>query len=398
MQVDSQRRRWLTAVLAVWGQGAVVTTGLAASMPAGATGLVDRSTLAPVAASPGLQQISALPRLLTCWSDDPTRPTRFHAGLPGAPATALALPARGHDIDWHPSGDGSAVVVARRPGSFMVRWQLASGRELARFDTDEASRFDGHLAFSADGRLLYATETDLITGDGRIGVFDSRSLERLDVWPSGGIGPHAIVRLADGRLAVANGGILTLPETGRLKRNLASMDPSLALIDPRDGRLLSQHRLPDAFMSVRHIAQQRDGTVAVALQNEGREPRPLIARLDGVQLRYGEADAALLERCGDYAGDIAAVGEALFAVSCTRAGVTAFWRADGRPAGTVDTPRVCALAARSRLLVASGDTGGLWRIGVSADHRGEAPRGRPGTLDIAQRLAFDNHGQLAPSG
>src|SRR5690606_21535388 len=124
MQVDRQRRRGLAAGLAVSAQAAAVTIGLAG-----------RSTLALAAATPGSRQAATLPGFLTCWSDDPARPTRFHAGLPGAPATALALPARGHDIDWHPSGDGSAVVVARRPGSFLVRWQLASGRELARFDT-----------------------------------------------------------------------------------------------------------------------------------------------------------------------------------------------------------------------------------------------------------------------
>jgi hypothetical protein len=45
-----------------------------------------------------------------------------------------------------------------------------------------------------------------------------------------------------------------------------------------------------------------------------------------------------------------------------------------------------------------GDAGGLWRIEVSADHRGEAPSGRPETLGSPRCLSFDNHKQLSPSG
>ncbi|ATE61091.1 DUF1513 domain-containing protein [Thauera sinica] len=329
------------------------------------------------------------PRLLTCWSDSAERPSAFHAGRPHAASSALALPARGHDIAWHPASDGSAVVAARRPGSFLVRWHVASGRELARFDADDDIRFEGHFAFSRDARLLFATATDLDSGDGRLGVHDARTLEQIALWEVGGIGPHAVALLADGRLAVANGGILTLPETGRVKRNLDSMDPSLALLDPAGGRLLSQHRLPDAFMSVRHVAQAADGTVGVALQNEGREPRPLFALLDGERLRYGEADDALLAACGTYAGDVAAVGGG-FAVSCTRAGVTALWARDGRPLAVLPTPRVCALLPEGDVLLATGDGGDVWRVapagggaptlarwhfGVALDNHADAGRG-----------------------
>ncbi|ENO88653.1 DUF1513 domain-containing protein [Thauera linaloolentis] len=313
---------------------------------------------------------TAPPSLLTCWSDSPTRPSEFHAGLLGVQSPALALPARGHDIAWHPSADGSAVVVARRPGDFLVRWHVPTGVEVARFEADDESRFEGHIAFRPDGRVLYATETDLITGDGRIGVFDALSLERLDAWPCGGVGPHAVEWMADGRLAVAVGGILTLPETGRVKRNLASMDPSLTFLDPGDGQLLSQHRLPDAFMSVRHIAQDAGGGVAVSLQNEGRTARPLFALLDGRQLRYGEADADLIERCGDYAGDIIASNGG-FAVSCTRAGVTATWSADGKAQAVFATRRVCAMAEYEKRLVVTGDEGDLWQLGIANAARNE---------------------------
>lgn len=361
MAIDTRRRQLLLGLPAAW--------------------MLSHTNMAGAVA--GVQ--GALPpRVLTCWSDlsDPSYGAR--AGLSSAPETALAMPARGHEILWHPSGDGSAIVVARRPGTFLLRFSVAEGRALARFETDDDLRFEGHIAFSADGRRLYATETDLISGGGQVGVYDPATLERLAAWPSGGIGPHALRFLADGRLAVANGGILTLPETGRMKLNIDRMDPSLSLLDATSGTLLTQHRLPDRFMSVRHIAQHHSGQVAVALQNEGDAPRPLLALLDGSRLRYADAQAPLLAACGGYAGDIVALPQG-FALSCTHAGVTALWRADGTPLAHFPTPRVCALAIGADGVIASGDRGDLWALDAQQGgvQRWQFPR------------AFDNHAVLA---
>lgn len=350
-------------------------------------------------AAPGRAALAAArPALLTCWADAPARPQRFFAGRSDLPSAALELPARGHDLAWHPSGDGSAVVAARRPGRFLQRWAVSSGRRLAEFDVydaDEDIRLEGHLAFSRDGRLLFASESELVDGQGRVGVYDAHTLARLASWPSGGIGPHAVLQLADGRLAVANGGILTLPETGRLKRNLGRMDPSLALLDPADGRLLAHYRLPDPWMSVRHIAQAADGSLAVSLQNEAADAaspdyaRPLFARVDGDALRYGAATAEVLAACGGYAGDIAAVEHPagpLFAVSCSVAGTLALWRADGAFVGHLPAPAVCALSAAADDLLATGDGGDLWQVAAaSAQPRGHWPH----------PFAFDNHARPA---
>ena len=371
MATDHLRRRLITALSG---------GGLIASCPALAY------ATRPPAEAQG-------PALLTCWSDSPTRPTWFRAGRLDSPSAALELPARGHDLAWHPAADGSAVVAARRPGAFLVRWHVANGTELARFETDDESRFEGHLAFSADARLLYATETDLITGEGRIGVFDAFSLARVDAWSCAGIGPHAVKLMRDGRLAVANGGILTLPETGRVKRNIDSMDPSLTFIDPRTGRLLTQHRLPDAFMSVRHIAQSRSGRIAVSLQNEGELERPLFALLDGDRLRYGDTEASLIERCGRYAGDIAAIGEH-FAVSCTTAGVTALWSGGGRSGPVLPTPKVCAISTHRGRMLATAAGGDIWDVAVDG---GAQANTLVTSLIAHQRLALtlDNHARSA---
>jgi len=318
--------------------------------------------------------------VLTCWSDDPQRPRSFHAGLQSAPQHALSLPARGHAVQWHPHDRTSAFVVARRPGSFLVHWRLADGKELARFEAEDDLYFEGHITFDASGKRIFATQTDTFTGSGQIGVYDADTLERIDAWPTHGIGPHEVRLLSNGLLAVCNGGIQTLPETGRAKRNLDTMDPSLVLLDPRDGTPLEQYKLPDHRMSIRHIAQAEDGTIGVALQNEGDELLPLFAFLKSGRLNYGEANEQVLTACGTYAGDIAAL-DGHFAVSCTLGGVTAIWNSRGKAIAQAPTPRVCALAPVTSGWLASADAGMLWQLSADGKMLG-ASRGE---------VAWDNH-------
>ncbi|MCB1913630.1 MAG: DUF1513 domain-containing protein, partial [Rhodocyclaceae bacterium] len=166
-----------------------------------------------------------------------------------------------------------------------------------------------------------------------------------------------------------------------VKRNLATMDSSLALIDPLSGAVTEQFRLPDRYMSIRHLAEARTGEIAVALQNEGGPLRPLFALLVGGSLRYGRCGAAQLKRCGTYAGDIACLDSG-FAVSCSSAGVTALWGKDGVLQGIVPTPSVCALVDNGREVVATADKGYVWL--VSARH--------PDSTGIWRHpLALDNH-------
>ncbi|MCK0317313.1 DUF1513 domain-containing protein, partial [Salmonella sp. 15E65] len=81
---------------------------------------------------------------------------------------------------------------------------------------------------------------------------------------SGGIGPHEVVLMPDGKtLCVANGGILTHPDYGKLELNLDTMRPSLAYIDAASGELLEKVELEPALhrLSIRHLALAADGCV-----------------------------------------------------------------------------------------------------------------------------------------
>lgn len=194
--------------------------------------------------------------------------------LDGTVLHEVPLEGRGHDIALDRTS-GRAVVFARRPGTFALAFDIHDRQPPSLFTTPANRHFYGHGVFSRDGRLLYATEHDNDTRDGLIGVYDvAAGFKRIGEFPSYGIGPHEVILLADGTtLAIANGGIETHIETGRDKLNLASMEPSLAFIDCRDGRLLAQHKQSAHLhrLSIRHLAQDARGAVWFGCQWEGAD-------------------------------------------------------------------------------------------------------------------------------
>lgn len=184
----------------------------------------------------------------------------------------LPLSARGHDISLHrPSG--KAVAFARRPGFFAAAFDI-DGRGEPQIIAPMAGRhYFGHGVFSRDGRLLYASEHNIETGDGLIGVYDvADRYRRIGEFASHGIGPHETILLADGvTLAIANGGIATDPTTGRENIDVPDMRPSLAFVDVRTGDLKALHELPADrnLLSIRHIAADGKGRVWFGGQWQG---------------------------------------------------------------------------------------------------------------------------------
>jgi uncharacterized protein len=239
------------------------------------------------------------------------------------------------------------------------------GLVLRRFDTPPDRHFFGHGVFDPTGRFLFATENDVTGGQGVLGVYDAADkYRRLGELPAHGIGPHDVALLPDGRtLAVANGGILTRPETGRAKLNLDSMRPSLNYVEAESGRLLEERGLPHDLrqLSIRHLVQGAGGVVAAGMQWEGDPARlvPLVALDHGAGLVPLQAPPEALGAMAGYVGSVAfdRAGE-LVAASCPRGNRVAFWRAeDGRFLRTVEIADGCAVGPAGepeRFVVASG--------------------------------------------
>ncbi|MEL6588051.1 MAG: DUF1513 domain-containing protein, partial [Pseudomonadota bacterium] len=220
----------------------------------------------------------------------------------------LALPVRGHAAAAHPTRP-EAVAFARRPGTFAIVLDCATGSETARLTAPEGRHFYGHGAFTAAGDLLLTTENDYEAARGVIGLWETAGYRRIGEVPSGGVGPHEIVR-TDAGFAVANGGIETHPEAGRTKLNLPTMQPNLTYLGP-DGHIVDQVELPPdhRLNSIRHIAYAA-GRVAMGMQWQGQGGAPALVayheRDAGTVVFAPGSDAGALK---GYTGSVAISGD-----------------------------------------------------------------------------------------
>lgn len=236
----------------------------------------------------------------------------------------IRLPGRGHAAAAHP-GRAEAVAIARRPGTFARVIDCAAGTVLQTLSAPAGRHFFGHGAFSADGNLLFTTENDYATGRGVVGVWDrSLGYGRVGEFASGGIGPHEIIRLPDGTLAVANGGIRTHPDSGREKLNLDTMRSNLSILSPT-GQVLDRAEVEEdtRLNSLRHIAAFDDGTVACGLQWQGDPfaPPPLLALYrPGKGLVAPQMDEFMPRLFDGYVGSVATSGPTSFTASSPRGG------------------------------------------------------------------------------
>lgn len=234
----------------------------------------------------------------------------------GTVIASVPLPARGHDIAYHPSS-GQALVFARRPGTIAVAFDRDGRMPPMSLLAAPGRHFYGHGAFSPDGRLLYASENDFDNAAGVIGVYDATDgYKRIGEFSSGGVGPHDMLLLPDGRtLAIANGGIETHPDFGRTKLNLMTMAPSLCFVDRLDGSIIERQSLaPDLHrLSIRHLAVDGSSGVYFACQFEGSptERPPLCGHaVPGRTMRLFELAPRLTAKLKNYVGSIAANPEA----------------------------------------------------------------------------------------
>ncbi len=289
----------------------------------------------------------------------------------------LPLPARGHAACAHPTR-AEAVGFARRPGTFALVIDCSNGGVVQRLSPPEGNQFNGHGTFSADGAVLMTSEVVAETSEGRVGLWDTQGYRRIGEWASGGIGPHDMKLLADGRLAVANGGIRTDPKD-RTKLNIGQMRPNLAVLGA-DGLLVDLMELSPEFWpnSIRHLALAADGTLAFAMQWEG-DPAEVVPLLGlwrpGAASRLCAArpeEAALMR---GYVGSVAFSGdETRVAITSPKGGAVMVFDAAGEPVVTHRRADLCGLAAaRDADFIVTDGQGAVWSctdagLGLAARH------------------------------
>jgi hypothetical protein len=207
--------------------------------------------------------------------------------------------------------------------------------------------------YSANGRLLYATENDTSSGQGVIGVYDATDdYRRTGEFPSFGIGPHDIALLGDGRtLVIANGGLMTLPDSGREALNPSTMRSTIDLIDREHGDLKATFELGRSFcdLSLRHLALTPRGEILFGGQYQSdADDLPLLAGMISVDGRIAmlpapEEELAALQ---NYIGSVAVDcnGEILAATS-PHGNRIAFWNVrSGAFIGSQRMGDVCGIA------------------------------------------------------
>lgn len=282
---------------------------------------------------------------------------------------------RAHGCARDPRDPQRVVFFARRPGiaGFELRLDTHEARQI--FTSEPGRHLAGHGVFSHDGQWLITPEHDYETPAGVLSVRDVRNFKVTAYIATHGLDPHEIAWLPNGRLLVANGGILTHPRTFRRKLNIPTMDPSLCVLDLARNECVEQWRLPDHLLSIRHLAIASSGGALAGLQYEG-EPQnaPGVAAWyrPGSGLTLLRAPPTELPRFRAYVASVAISEPAgLAAAACPFGNGVACWAlADQRYVGFQSIGEVYGLArATNGAVLASLRDGSAYQVtGNSARH------------------------------
>ena len=247
----------------------------------------------------------------------------------------LTLPDRGHGCSIRP-GQKEAVIIGRRPGKFAVAFGLDNPNISKLFAPPSNRQFQGHAIFSKDGNYLFVTENNLVSQIGVIGVYDvNNSYVRVGEFSSYGIGPHEISLIPKTNIiVVANGGIITHPDLPEIKLNTDTMEPSLAYIDYKNGKLIDQYT-PQVSrykkLSIRHLIIPSSKDVIYACQDQtpyqGKVPLVSMYSKGTKKLKHFRLPEKIHTAIGGYCGSITAdISGMIVAVSAPRGNYILFWK------------------------------------------------------------------------
>jgi uncharacterized protein len=308
----------------------------------------------------------------------------------------LPMPARGHSMAMRP-GVAEAVFFGRRPGAFAMVVDVAAARQARLVDAASGRWFNGHGVFTPAGDRLFTSETVADTGDGVIGIYDpADGYRRVGERRSGGLDPHDLRLLSDGRtLVVPNGGILQIDSVSRAKLNIRTMAPSLAYLDTHTGDVVAKVALPPELhqLSIRHLSVAPGDRVAIAMQYEGpyRDRVPLVGLHEpgATAIRLIGPPQPMVRKLRQYCGSAATDASGrILGVTSPRGGVTGFWDLPtGRFLGFHELSDCCGIApaaGEGQFLISNGH-------GVLRHVDAGALKGRPAADVTIAGARWDNH-------
>ncbi len=311
-------------------------------------------------------------------------------------ATARApSKARLHGIVASPRGP-LAVAVGRRPGHVALVFDRLKGGQVQAFEPGVGRVFSGHGRFSADGTLFLTNEIERgddssphkVMGRGIVAVRSvSGQFAIVSEWPTGGDGPHDLMRVGTS-LVVANGGIE--PNTPEA-RDAEVTGSTISLLDPGTGAQRGEGVLSAdlASLSLRHLASDGRGSVVAAqdLLKDG-VARPLLFAIaaNGALTPFDGPEGELMALRG-YVGSVALDRSGAFVACATpRGGRVAVWQRDGHYVGAIPLMDGCGLAGTREpgQFIATSGYGEVILLAASADGVGVVARRTGGPQ-------FDNH-------
>lgn len=307
---------------------------------------------------------------------------------------SVMLPARAHDVVFHPHKPW-AVVTARRPGYYLWVVDYQTGEIHYQIKPETGFHFYGHAVFSADGQQLFTTENEISRGKGRVVVRNLTEQGQVTAhFDSFGIGPHQLKLMPDEKtLVVANGGILTNPEQEREKLNLDTMEPSLVYIDSTTGLLQEQVKLPQHYhqLSIRHIDTNAKGKVVIGLQYQGdfMDDMPLVAtHQQGQPLQLLHAPMATNLAMKQYVGSVCFDQSGRYAMATSPKGnLATLWDVEQQQfIDQLSCRDGCGLASAEKggFLISNG-LGKIYRYDMLTKASEKLPLGLP------YAIAWDNH-------
>lgn len=287
-------------------------------------------------------------------------PTDTHASglsiadVSGQSVSSIQVGNRGHDVAWHPLKQNVAIIFGRRPAFEAYEVDVIRQTVMSTIASNSHSNMQGHGFFSADGSELITVEMDNESAQGILVVRDSQNYQIKKTIPTYGIGPHEAHLMPDNKLAVvANGGLLTRPESGREIFNLDSMDSNLSYIELATGKLIEQVKVSEPSASIRHLDVNANGVVVAGMQLQASSRLPKVEYKTPLMLSHSIGQPVrlfdhpkLTPQMQNYVGSVKVAGDKDL-VCCTtpKGDLAVFWQiSTGQLQGYHSFADVCGLA------------------------------------------------------